>query len=176
MIPTRRMLHSKIWHSDQFAMLKPLEGLLYIGMITLGDDEGRLRGDGRFLKSQLFPYSKIGVRQVETMRNRIAEIGLIVVYPSQNGTCIWHPNWTKYQILRHDRAKPSEFPPPPVANSPPSGNQTSTQTQDKESQTEESGRDSNKTEGESFRKGVLGCMSEKTRAIFDRQRVDRSDV
>ena len=127
MIPAKRMLHTKIWYSDQFASLKPIECLLYIGMITLGDDDGRLRGDGRFLGGQIFPFRKISPRQVEKMRDRIAEVGLIVIYSTQKGLCISHPNWNQYQTLRKDRAKPSDIPPPLVANPQPTDNQASAQ-------------------------------------------------
>ena len=121
------MLHTKIWFSDQFAALKPLECLLYIGMITLGDDDGRLRGYARFLGGQIFPFRKISARQVEKMRDRIAEVGLIVIYSTQKGLCISHPNWTLYQTLRKDRAKPSDIPAPLVASPLPSDNQVSAQ-------------------------------------------------
>ena len=116
MIPRCRMIHTKIWISNQVTSLKPMEALLYVGMITLGDHYGRLNGEGRFLKNQVFPYWKVSISQVETMRDHIAEVGLITVYLDENGTYIHHPNWRKYQILRADRARDSEFPDPPTDN------------------------------------------------------------
>lgn len=114
---TRRMIHSKIWDSDQFSLIKPLERLLYIGMISIADDYGRLRGDGNFLRKRFFYSCKIGIKKIEKMRDRIKDVGLIEVYSAKNNVCISHPNWIKYQTLDKSKAKPSDFPEPPSAYS-----------------------------------------------------------
>lgn len=111
-MPNKRMIHTKIWVSNQFNQLKPLERLLYIGMITLGDYHGRLRGDANYLRRQFFYQDKIGPGKIAKMRDRIAEVGLIEFYSVENGEYIFHPNWMKYQTLDARSAKPSDFPPP----------------------------------------------------------------
>lgn len=126
-MPNKRMIHTKIWVSDQLNQLKPLERLLYIGMITLGDYEGRLRGDAKYLRRQLFYDDKIGHVKIARMRDRIAEVGLIEFYSNENGEYISHPNWNKYQRLDTRSAKPSDFPPPPSWKEP--GNPASLQSQ-----------------------------------------------
>lgn len=108
------MLHSKIWDCEEFISLKPRSRLLYIGMITLADDEGRLRGDGRFLKKYVFSRDRIGELEIEKMRDHVALVGLIDVYESQGRTFIAHPHWDKYQTLDKRRCKPSDFPAPPA--------------------------------------------------------------
>lgn len=113
MMPRCRLIHTKIWSSNQFALLKDREQLLYIGMVTLGDYYGRLNGDPRYLRSSIFPYREVGLTQVKKMRDRIAEVGLILSYSDKNGSYIQHPNWQKYQSLRQDRPRPSDFPAPP---------------------------------------------------------------
>jgi len=107
------MIHTKIWVSNQFNSIKPLERLLYIGMITLGDDDGRLRGDGAYLRHNIFPFDKIGAKKVEVMRDRIAEVGLIIVYASNDNVLIQHPKWNDYQKLVKKYRKLYGFPPPP---------------------------------------------------------------
>jgi hypothetical protein len=110
MIPRCRMLYSKIWSSNQVTELKPIEVMLYIGMISLGDDEGKLKGNPRYLRSQIFPYWSVSPEKTQKMIDRIVEVGLIELYSDENGIYIAHPNWYKYQKLRRDRANISEFP------------------------------------------------------------------
>ena len=113
MVPRCRLVHSKIWSSNQVALLTDREQILYIGMITLGDYHGRLNGDSRYLRSTIFPYRDVGLKKVEQMRDRIAEVGLVLLYSDKNGSYIQHPNWQIYQSLRQDRPRASEFPDPP---------------------------------------------------------------
>lgn len=110
MPPKKRMLHSKIWVSDQFTKLSFGERLLFIGMITLGDDEGLFLCSGRYLKAQIFPYDKkISPSMVEKMRDQIAEVGLIKLDKYEDKLIGCHPKWNKYQTLRKDRRQLSEF-------------------------------------------------------------------
>lgn len=107
------MLHRKIWDSDQVQRLKISERLFYIGLITYGDDHGRLRGDGAFLKRQFFHGDHLSVNRIEKMRDAIRDTGLIEVYSDKNGIYIAHPKWRLYQKLRAERNKDSEYPAPP---------------------------------------------------------------
>jgi hypothetical protein len=138
MIPRARLLHSKIWLSDQFLELTTSERLLYIGLITYGDDVGRLRGDGRFLKHAFFPYDKeIDAKTVEKMVDHISSVGLIEVYNAGKMALIHHPKWHVYQKLRADRMKESEYPAPTSDNCLTNDRQASAQgkeSQDKEMQ------------------------------------------
>lgn len=113
MIPFARMIHTKIWSSDQVLSLRYSERLLYIGLITYGDDVGRLRGDVSYLKRQFFPYDRIGPGRMEKMLQALHDRGLIIRYQTEAGIFIQHPNWKKYQKLRAERAKESEYPSPP---------------------------------------------------------------
>lgn len=127
MIPRARLLYTSIWHSEQVTQLKPLERLLFIGMVTIADDDGRFKADERFLNSQIFPYDSFQATKVAKMRENIHSIGLIYVYKVENTLYAVHPNWTRFQKLRLDRVKPSEIPPPVVANLQPNDNHTTTE-------------------------------------------------
>ncbi len=122
------MLHSKVWQSKQFYSISPLARLLYIGMITLGDDEGRLRGEAIYLRSTIFLFDKFSPKRIKKLRDEIYTAKLIDVYETEGGEVIQHPNWKKYQQLRIDRIKPSDLP---VHEKPtilqPTDNQTSAQ-------------------------------------------------
>ena len=159
----RRMVHSKIWESQQVESLKPLERLLYIGMITIADDEGRLRGDGEYLRRHLFYRDRIGPGKLKKMRNRIWEAGLIEVYTTKEGTFISHPKWNKYQTLEKRRCKPSDFPPSPAGQSPASDTQDSAQVKVvKDNEVED-----NQGRVSPARKGMLDGLSPTLRKRFE---------
>jgi len=111
----RRMIHAQIWHSEQVGKLSPLARVLYIGMVTLADDEGRLKGHPAYLRAQVFPYDDILNADVEKAREEIIEAGLIEIYIVDQSQYIQHPNWEKYQTLRADRIQASRLPDPPNA-------------------------------------------------------------
>lgn len=127
MVPRARMIHSKVWFSHQFRSLKFNTRLMYLGLIILGDDHGRLIGDGEYLKTQLFPYDSITKKVINKMRDEIRDVELITVYKTKKGIFIYHPNWDKYQKLRKDRMKESEVPDPPSDICPTSDGQMSAQ-------------------------------------------------
>jgi hypothetical protein len=110
LMASRRMLHCKIWDSDQFNKLTISERLLYICLITLSDDHGCFRADAKFLKKSAFYYDRIGVKKVQKMLDHIASVGLIKTGLCEKGLAGIHPNWKKYQSLRPERCKLSEFP------------------------------------------------------------------
>ena len=126
------MLHDSIWESKQFCLLTPSARLLYIGLITLGDDDGRLKGDPALLRSKIFPRDPaIKVEEVLEWLEEIVACGLIVRYSMSGDDYLVHPNWFKYQTLRADRKKESNIPTPPSdllpTNGQPDDNQTSAQ-------------------------------------------------
>lgn len=106
----RRMIYSKIWTSQQVGKLSPIARVLYVGMITLADDEGRLVGDSSYLRGQIFPYDDIAIIEVEEMRNQVEKMGLIKCYEVDDFEYIQHPNWSEYQVIRGDLYKPSTLP------------------------------------------------------------------
>lgn len=128
----RRMLHTEIWQSKQVASLSLQARLLYVGLITLGDDDGRLKGDVALLRAQIFPRdAAITIEQVTQWLEEIVSARLVVRYEVDDEPYLAHPNWTKYQTLRADRKKDSNVPPPPAdllaTIEQPNGNQMSAQ-------------------------------------------------
>lgn len=92
-------------------------------MVVLADDEGRLRGNPVFLRSQVFPYEdKLTVEEVKRCIKEVVDSGLINYYSVNEQAYISHPNWFTYQTLRRDRMAKSTIP-------LPDGNQLSTKRQ-----------------------------------------------
>jgi len=106
----KRMIDPNIWTSVQVARLSVLQRLLYIGLISNADDEGRLNGDPTYIKGIIFPHDNITPGAIEDCLKRIARVGLIVRYRVGRGHYILHPNWRKYQTI--NKALPSRLPPP----------------------------------------------------------------
>lgn len=107
----RRMLYAKIWTSEQFGYLSDKAKLLYVGMITLADDDGRLRGNPAYLRGQVFPYDEnITIQEIKISRDEVEKSKLISVYEVDDCEYIQHPNWEDHQIIRRDLYKGSSLP------------------------------------------------------------------
>jgi hypothetical protein len=107
----RRMIYSKIWSSAQFGKLSDKAKLLFIGSITLADDDGLLIGTPSYLRGQIFPFDeKISVSEALQFRNEIKNNGLFIVYSIDGIDYIEHPNWSIYQKIRKDLYKKSSLP------------------------------------------------------------------
>jgi len=105
------MVYVKIWESGQFGKLSNEAKLLFIGMITLADDDGKLRADPAYLRAQIFPYNEsMSVTEALRFRNEIEKNGLITVYSIDGFEYIEHPKWKEYQSIRSDLYKKSTLP------------------------------------------------------------------
>jgi hypothetical protein len=107
----RRMIYSKIWSSAQFGKLSDKAKLLFIGSITLADDDGLLIGTPSYLRGQIFPFDEnISVSEALQFRDEIKNNGLFIVYSIDGIDYIEHPNWSIYQKIRKDLYKKSSLP------------------------------------------------------------------
>jgi len=107
----KRFLSPDIWSDASFVKLIPQERLLFIGLITLADDEGRLRASPSYLKGELFPQNGLGDEEVQRFRDRtVRQNRNILLYKVAGVEYIQLLNWTKYQSPSHPT--PSRLPPP----------------------------------------------------------------
>lgn len=107
----RRMVYTNLWQNPQFAKLSDKAKILYIGLITLADDDGRLRANSLLLRSQIFPLQEeILQSDVRKWLNVVVRAGLVEVYREKDEYFVQHPNWGKYQSIRKDLYKPSKIP------------------------------------------------------------------
>lgn len=105
------MIHTKLWQNEAFSKLSDKAKILYIGTITLADDEGRLKANSLLLRSQVFPLdTAITEAEVRKWLNEIMRAKLATYYKIDNQYFLQHPNWEKYQTLRKDRLKKSDIP------------------------------------------------------------------
>lgn len=106
------MIDPNIWQSEDFSNLSILAKLVFIGLFSNADDEGRGRAKPMYIKSILFPYDeKIRIIDIETALSEIALNLSVTFYSADNGNQYYSlDNWKKWQSI--EKAKPSKIPAP----------------------------------------------------------------
>jgi len=124
-----RTIKPEFWSSEDIAALDYFDRLVFIGLWSMADDEGRLQGDARLIRSQLFPIDDhIGESSVRThgaltedslsihdTLMHLSNGGQITLYEGCNGrTYIQVTNFTEHQ--RINRPTASKYPAPTREN------------------------------------------------------------
>jgi hypothetical protein len=110
----RRLVTSEIWTNEKFGSLDLMGRLIFIGLITHADDDGRLKGSPNYLKAKIFPYDlDISPPKINEVLERCHELHLITRYNTNGSEYIYLIGWEEHQQIRADRHKPSTLPPPP---------------------------------------------------------------
>lgn len=110
----KRMIEPNIWDSSTMHQAKcDGERLLFIGLITQADDEGRLKAYpasimGRIMSWAMGRYTQ---KDVTEWLRHLEETGSIINYQVNGVPYIQIRKWNKYQNIA--RPKPSYYPPPP---------------------------------------------------------------
>lgn len=110
--PRIRTLKPELWQSRSVGKLSFRDRLLFLGLITMADDAGRLAVVPRAIAGHVFPYDD--AVKAQTVLIGIAELqkhDLVRCYEVDGDTYLWLPNWRKHQ--RINRVTPSTLPPPP---------------------------------------------------------------
>ena len=102
----RRMVSQSIWTNRRFLRLNNQEKLLYIGLVTISDDEGRLWNDGLSIRSKIFPADSIELKEITENLEKIGKKGLIEL----SDESIQLVGWNEHQNIRKDRLIPSVIP------------------------------------------------------------------
>jgi hypothetical protein len=109
----QRTLKPEFWADDALAELTRDARLLYIGLWNLADEQGRARGDARYVKGQLFPYDDdLSAAAVDALLDDLAKAKKVQRYRSDGGSYLFLPNLGKHQRLEPDKT-PSKLPAPP---------------------------------------------------------------
>ena len=108
----RRMIDPNFWVSEDVAKLSVLARLVFLGLVSNADDEGRGRAKPAYLRSLLFPYDERP--RLGEVESALAEIGrhLSVQFYTVEGNRYYAlEHWHDWQSI--DRPKPSRIPAPP---------------------------------------------------------------
>jgi hypothetical protein len=106
----RRMIDPNFWQSEDVSKLTIRQRLLFIGIFSNADDEGKLRGNPAFVRSAVFPYEDFTLRDIEDDLNKVESIGSIHQYEVEGSKYIRLINWKKFQ--RVDKPQGSVIPDP----------------------------------------------------------------
>lgn len=110
----RRMITPNIWRNDKFGYLSITAKLLFIGMFSIADDDGRLKALPKYLKANIFPYDDITIDDISKYRKECEQNNLVHCYRNGNCDYIYLSGWYEHQHIRKDLYKPSKLPTPPT--------------------------------------------------------------
>jgi len=104
------MIDPNIWQSEDFSKLSTLAKLVFIGLFSNADDEGRGRAKAAYIKSILFPYDEgIRIIDVDKTLSEIASNTSVTFYLHDESEYYSLDNWTKWQTV--EKPKASILPP-----------------------------------------------------------------
>ncbi len=108
----KRMIDPEFWRDEKLGDCTAIERLLFMGLISHADDEGRGRASCKLVKSDVFPYDEdIKAESVEGMLQKLDDLMLIELYEVNNQKLYQLPGFAKYQTV--NRPTPSKLPPKP---------------------------------------------------------------
>lgn len=106
----KRMIDPNFWRDEKISELTCMERLLFIGLWTFADDEGRGRANPKLLMSDIFPYDSIKISDMNKSVERLNALNLIKIYQVDEQMYYSVNNFQKYQTI--NRPSPSIIPPP----------------------------------------------------------------
>jgi hypothetical protein len=105
------MIQPGIWTDEGFLSLSIAARLMFIGMISGADDEGRGLATDRCLKASVFPADDVTLEQVRTYRDEVAAAVNVKLYDVDGKKYYECSKWRNHQRL--ERPSKSIIPAPP---------------------------------------------------------------
>lgn len=84
---------------------------LFNGLITMADDEGRLRAPASAILGHVFPYDSDAPRKIAGWLAEITNSGMVLAYEHGGVPYLAFRHWRRHQQI--NRARDSVLPPPP---------------------------------------------------------------
>ncbi len=104
----KRQIDPAIWTNEQFCNLSFNARLLFIGMISNADDEGRLKGSAKYLKMVVFPSDSCTIDDLIRLRAEIIKEKLAIHFAYNNNEYLELPTFVKHQYMT--KRYPSSIP------------------------------------------------------------------
>lgn len=109
-----RSIKPDIWEDEALAEVSTSARLLFIGLITQADDDGRLPGRSQWIARKVYPYDyEITPSDIEGWIDELDRVKLIQYYEVEGKPYISLPSWDRHQSIDKRWRKESKFPPPP---------------------------------------------------------------
>lgn len=108
----KRMIDPTIWEDENFGELSVYAKLLFIGLFSNADDEGRIRANPAYIKSTVFMYDDLLQDKVEDLMNEVfSKMKSVKGYLVDGKQYIQLLKWSEYQKQHKDRIVSSTLPP-----------------------------------------------------------------
>jgi hypothetical protein len=116
-MPRIRSIKPDLWNDEALGGCSPLAILLFFGLITQADDEGRLRAHPARIKSAVLPFREdVTIKAVGAALEELHAAGVAVLYSIGGERYAALPAWKRHQ--RIDRPTKSDLPAPPDSTEP----------------------------------------------------------
>lgn len=109
--PRIRTLKPELWQDEKVGNLSRDARLLLVGLITMADDEGRLRAMPATILGHAFPYDVDALRKLGRWLDEIEQTGMVLRYEHEGRPYIAFRHWGRHQ--KPNRPSPSVLPAPP---------------------------------------------------------------
>lgn len=103
-----RSLKPQVWQDEKIGQVSRDARLLFVGLITQADDDGRFLTLPSVICGNVFPRDTDAARKLPKWFAELEAVGLIRLYGGEYG-CL--PKWTSHQKISHPT--PSILPAPP---------------------------------------------------------------
>lgn len=136
-----RMIKPDFWSDEKTGNLSDRAKLLYIGMLNFADDEGLIRYNPTYLRSCIFPYHDILIKDIKTTLKELEQF--LYVYTVNNQTYARLKNFKRHQVI--NKPQPTKLPLPDDSRSVPVAlpEQVSTKVKEKEKEKVKEKEDNN---------------------------------
>jgi hypothetical protein len=104
-----RQINPEFFSSDQVVAVSMAARLLFIGLWTLADRDGRLRDEPSRIKRQIFPDDRV---DIEKLLGELAGQGLVDRYVVDETALMCIPAFEEHQSIHPHEAKSKLAPPP----------------------------------------------------------------
>lgn len=114
--PRIRTIKPGTWADERIGHVTRDARLLFVGLISLADDEGRMRDLPAAILGHVFPYDADAPRHLGRWLRELTDTGLVRAYTVGEHRYLLLPGFERHQVI--NRPSPSELPPPPDGTSP----------------------------------------------------------
>ena len=110
--PRIRTIKPELWADEKIGRISREARLLFIGLVTFADDDGRFRALPSAICGHCFPYDTDAPRKLDKWMAELEYVGLIRTYAFRGVAYAHLPGWDKHQ--RINRKNDSTLPAPPA--------------------------------------------------------------
>lgn len=101
----KRMIDPSIWINEDFGTLSTLSKLVFIGLFSLADDEGRGKASPAYIKAVLFPYKEdLRIADIEKALQEVSSKMSVIFYSCDENMYYTLTSWDTFQTIN----KPTE--------------------------------------------------------------------